>query len=489
MRQGTLARAVTLDVGRGRDLRIGRAGLYNFLSLVLQGAIRFGVNWLVGRFAGAAALGAVAAVLAAAQVGSLLGPTTLGAAASRYVASNLGADRPDAARLMARRAWMYVLLMGTVIGVLIAIWVLWVERDFRIATIVLGMTCGLSCYAVVRGLHLGSGRMVRLVVLEAGVGVLSIAGVLGFLYADVNPVLLLTPLAFGYLLIFSLSFPFKSRDVLASAADGSVFKFVVIGSVGTIASTGIAQGAILIARSMFDAETAGRYAAAVALLGPLALVGASVTGALLPRLSRNFGAGNNAEHAYGVMVSGAYVLWIGGAAVISIAVMAEPIVTIVWGSEFGGTEDVFRILLVGVFAQLCAAPSMSGIASGGASGMVWSTSAALMGATVSVLVWATALSRDPSIAWVPWGVTAAGIVTSVLIRAMYLGMTTTSAMKDALYHMAAVGIVATVALTGTVLDSLPIGQRFVLVGLFVASWLTVFGYRARRMSRKGLGYA
>src|SRR5512139_4121443 len=73
---------------------LARDSALSMVGLLAQGLLRFGTSWLVGRFAGRIVLGSLQSAMSTASLLALLGPTSVGSAASKYLARAGGRDDP-----------------------------------------------------------------------------------------------------------------------------------------------------------------------------------------------------------------------------------------------------------------------------------------------------------------------------------------------------------------------------------------------------------
>ena len=93
---------------------IGRRGVMSVVGLVSQSGARFLVNLVAGRLGGPVVLGTVAVAMSAVQLLALVGPTSLGSAASKYMAQSLGEGDLAGTRAVARHIWRATLALSLI---------------------------------------------------------------------------------------------------------------------------------------------------------------------------------------------------------------------------------------------------------------------------------------------------------------------------------------------------------------------------------------
>lgn len=119
----SLLRAVPLEERSHSSM--ARRGTLGMLGVLAQGGVRFLTNILVGRLGGPAVLATVASAASTAQLLSLVGPTTTGSAAAKFLAQARGrAESGEIAAVAAHLAHRTVQTAVALAAVAAPLWVL-----------------------------------------------------------------------------------------------------------------------------------------------------------------------------------------------------------------------------------------------------------------------------------------------------------------------------------------------------------------------------
>ncbi len=378
-----------LDVYAARDASVGGRGLVSVVGLAAQGLIRFAVLFVIGRFAGPVALGVVATAMATAALAILLWPTTSGQAASRFVARARGRGDPtEVAAVLTHLNRRFVLATGALAAIVVPVWVLIESRaDAAVgpgqAAVWAGGACvaayliGLAGQAYTRGVHYGCGAVTRVVARDVGTSLLGLAGVVALVAAGVRGLWLLTPVAGGLLVLSAGCWPWRiDPGAGPGAAPGAapapkpglalrreLDRFVLYGSLGTLASAGLVQLSLLAARQAGDAAGAGQYAAATALANPLTLLSGAMSLVLYPTMAEAFGRGDRAAVGSQLDRGTRGLLVLVAPLVAVIAVLSPQLVALIWGSAYGETARLLPVILTAVLASMVAVPSVNALTS------------------------------------------------------------------------------------------------------------------------------
>lgn len=360
----------------------------SLLGVMAQGGVRFGTNLLIGRLGGPSALGLTSSAVAIAQLASLCGPTTAGAAASKFVARADGQGDAAEALGVAKHVTRITIATAIVAGLAAALlWhgdaqSLWWQR-----AVVFTLVLGYSGYALARGVQFGAGRIRRSTVWDLSTATLAVAGVAFVMLANLHPLIALVPVA-SSLLLYTLSGWFRGPGrSLTQEAVREIRTFVLLGVVGTASSAGLLQGSILVARSVGGLTGAGEYASAMALATPASLIGSSVSLALFPSMSVAYGRGDTqallrmTDSAFRTLTSFVPL------AFIPLVVCAPSIQVLVWGDAFAREPMVLPVLLLACMANVLGVTANNFLTSRGGRGMRASTIIGLVGASTGVLYW------------------------------------------------------------------------------------------------------
>lgn len=374
-----------------------RAGL-SMLGIAATGTSRFVIAVLIGRIGGPSLLGATQSAVSMAQVLALLWPTPAGSAAAKHVAAARGRDDPVSAAAVASYLLRRALATSAVLGLVGAL--LWWTLDFGAlegAVLVAGLTVAYAAYSLARGIQLGAGQVRRAAILD-GIGAgLGVVGVALLLLAGVRSMLLLAPVALSYLLYAFLTRPPNTDLELSPGRRREISTFVWLGVIGTLASTGFLQSAVLVARIWGGQEYAGQYAAALALATPLVMLASSVSLSLFPMLAESAARGDLASVKGQTTRASAALIAIMLSVVGPVALACGPIVAVVWGPEFSDATEIVPFLFVAVLLVTVSVPSVNALTSGSNRGMAISASTSLAGLLVGCLAWVVLIPVSPEL--------------------------------------------------------------------------------------------
>ncbi len=491
-RPGLLA-PVDLHAPGGGSLT--RRGMISFAGLAFQGGLRLAVNLLIGRVAGAAVLGVVAAGQATAAFAILLWPATSGQAAARFLARARGRGDPAEIDAVARHLGRAFLVSTGLLAALSVPVSLARGVGPGQAACVAVFLAGLAGQQYTRGVHYGAGAVTRVVTWDIGLSALGVAGLAAALAAGVRDLRLLLPLAAGYLLLTLACWPWGPGPGTAAgrALSREIDAFVFFGSLGTIASAGLVQLSVIVAARLGDAE-AGTYSAASSLAMPLTLLSGALSLVLYPSMAEASGRGDaaavRAQLDRGVRGLAFLVVPL----VAGLALLAPEVVELAYGPGFAASASLLTMLLLAVLVSMIAVPCVNAITSGRPRGIAETAAASLAGLAVAGLVWS--LAAAPHALGVH-GVAAgylAGVATTggyAIVRAWYLWRLRWWPVLGTLAGAVA-GIAAAIALLG----GSPWWARALAAVAAVMAWLAVMpaqrgqwlarlGFPARRGQRAG----
>lgn len=386
---GTTSRRMlrSIDVAAQPEGRMLKRGGLAFLGVVLQGLVRFLASFLVGRWTSPASLAVVSSGLSLANVLALTWPTSTGGAASRFVARARGEGERGDPEAVARFLGVRTLqAMGVLALAAIPSWILlggsWAD-SFIIAALVVGY----SGYAFTRGVHFGAGQATRQVKWDLLTSSCGIAGVVTILALDQSPILVLLSLAVAYGIYTLACWPWGVRGRLGRSLRRELDAFVAWASVGTLASAGLVQFAMLVAVAVAGHEEAGLFAAAMVLAAPAAMVANSMSTVLLPSMSEAFGKRDHervdAQLDRSTRLFSVVVVCIFGFLVVG----SRPLVGIVWGDQYSETAMLIPLLLVPGMLRSLAAPSQGAISTTSSRGVVFSSLASIAGLCAGSALW------------------------------------------------------------------------------------------------------
>ncbi|MFV0407817.1 MAG: lipopolysaccharide biosynthesis protein [Propioniciclava sp.] len=393
--------------------RVARDAAWSTVGVLFSGGTQFLTSLLVARLGGPALLGILRGSLSLANLATLLWPSTAGPAASLFLARERAAAREEAARGAARHlaltsigvaillapvaAWLSVVLFG----------LSWVDAAW-----VAALTVALSAYHLARGLRFGAGQVRRAATWEiicSGVAIMLLVGVLMAGWAG----WILAPLVAGNLLYSAGAWLAVFRGPASTSAEQlrEIHAFVSWGVAGTVASAGLMQLSMILAKTQSDDVVAGFYAAAISLATPLSMVARAVSMAIFPEMARQRGRNEPAATRATTDRATRGLVALMTPLFCALILVADPLVALVYGPGFAGAILPLRVLLVAVWLLVLPVPSVNAINVAGPAGIRLS----------ALLSWAGLLVGLTSMA--VWSLTA-GIVG---IAAGYLaGVATTS---------------------------------------------------------------
>lgn len=381
-----MLRPVRLD--RPISTSLARGSVYSTAGLIAQGLLRFATSFLVGHIAGKTVLGEVASAIAMSLTLALLWPTTTGSAASMFLARARGANKPDELRATAAHLRMRTMQTGLLLGaVAIPLWVLIDGGSWHGALSVAALTIAYSGYSFTRGVQFGAGQVLRATMWDLTSVVLGLGCLLVLLLLGVRGTALVIPLVLTYGLYTLAGWPYGAGDKAGPERRRELDGFVILGAIGSLASTGFLQLSQVAAKLAAGDADAGQYASAIALATPASLLAASLTLVLLPSLSEAFGRGdhdafraqtNHATRALAVTMVAIFC---------SIMVCSRLIVSVVWGSAFAGAEKLLPVLVMAVLATNLCVASVNALNTRSRRGMLINTVSSLVGMSVGVVVW------------------------------------------------------------------------------------------------------
>lgn len=468
-----LWRPVDLTADRGGSL--GARGVTSLIGLVAQGLVRLAVSVVVGRWAGKAVLGVVAAGMAGAQFLILLWPTTCGQAASRFLARARGRDAPlelaAAADHLGRR-----FLLATLVLSLVSMPISLARgTDLSGALCVAAFLWGVAGQQFTRGVHYGVGAVSRVVVLDVTFSLMGLLGVVVALAAGVRSLTLLVPLAVAYIALTVACWPWgAARQRADRDLRREIDHFVLFGSLGTVASAGLVQLSVLVSGHL-GANEAGQYAAASNLAVPLTLMSGALSLVLYPSMAEAFGRGDTdtVRRQLDVGVRGLVFVLVPICA--AVALLAPDVVHLVYGPEFVGSGTILAILLLAISLSMIAVPCVNAMTSTGRRGIVVIALASLVGLVVAATVWTVTLSS-----WGVYGV-AVGYTVGVATTAGFAVVRTWSAWRMSWARPMVALLVAGLVVAGliVVLGAWPVLARAGSAAAIVSLWVVLMGPERR----------
>ncbi|UVS82439.1 lipopolysaccharide biosynthesis protein [Actinokineospora sp. UTMC 2448] len=390
-----MLRPVRLDAPVRTSL--ARGGVYSTIGLLAQGLLRFLTALLVGHITDSEAeLGVVASAIATATILALLWPTTAGSAASKFLARARGGEDLDEARAIAAHLRGRVAGAVAVLGMAsLPAWVLIDGGTWAGAASVGLLTVAYSGYAFTRGVQFGAGQVQRATLWDIASVVVGLGLLIWLLLAGVRGPALVLPLVVAYGLYTVAGWPYGRRggQRLDRSHRREIDGFVLLGAVGTLASTGFLQFSQIAAKLAEGSAAAGVYAAALSLATPASMLAASLSLVLLPSMAEAWGRGDRAAFAaqtdQATRALAAVMVAIFG----SIILASRLIVEVIWDEKLAGAKDLLPVLVLAVLATNLGVASVNALATRSQRGQRVTTAASVIGMVVGVIVWLVAAPR------------------------------------------------------------------------------------------------
>lgn len=376
---------------------VARAGALSMLALVAVGGTRLVHGSLTSHDTDRATYGLVGIMLAASMVASLLLPGGVSSGLAKFVAFHRGAGDPAGAWAVHRFLSRLGLVAALVLGVGTALLVRWVYGLGPLDTASLALlTTTYSLYTTDKSAMYGHGLVPQYARIELGTSLLAVIATIAVIVTGETGYLL--PLCLGYGLFVLLS---RRQLWLRRRAEGApaagrfhrreVVTFVVLGSIGTLASAGFLQGTQLLAGQFADPAEVAYLVAAVALIAPLYFLPRALALALFPAMAGAHGAGD--AGAVRRQVDGATrALAVTMTPVFLLALLVAPIVLVLFGGgAYADGAPVLRLMLCASFFGILQVPSVNALASGSPAQARIPVVSAVLGCLVGlILVWLTA---------------------------------------------------------------------------------------------------
>lgn len=382
--------------------RLGRDALWSTAGILLSSGAQFLLSVLVGRVGGPALLGVVRGALSLANTASLAWPSAAGQSASMFLAREQSARASSRAafaerHLMARAAQSALVLAPIAAAGSALLFGFGVADAGWVAALVLA----LAGYQVARGVRFGRGRVTEATGWEL-VNALVTLALLAVVIEARTPGWILAPLVVGNLLytvgiLIRLPRATVKDEALAREMDA----FVGWGVAGSAASTGMVQLSMVLSTAALGGEPAGWYAAAVSLATPLSMVARALSMAIFPQMARHQGRGDDEaiREVTDLATRGLLMIMTPGFA--SLALVADPLVRLVYTDDFAPAVTPLRVLLSAVWLGTVASAAVNSINVRGRAGVRYSALLSWAGFVVGISLMALLLPR--------WGVVGVAV--------------------------------------------------------------------------------
>lgn len=379
---------------RGPGPRTSTRAVHAMAGLGATGASRFLVAVLIGRIGGPHLLGLTQTVISSAQLSSLIGPTSVGAAASRYVAASRGIGDHDGSRSLSLYFRKIALVLCGAIALAAGVGgACFTSAGPAFAICLALMSFAIGTYSVSKGVLSGAAQTSLSMRLELLIAAVSIGGVGCLLFSGLRTVWVILPVAMGYLVYTAVGFVGIGRGQRSGRNGESIRSFVGYGLLGTLASAGFAQAGVLVSAATSGPHGAGQYAAALALAAPASLLASSVSLALFPVLSEFTARGETAAASRHTAHGTAVMIFIVFAILGPAAILAPLVIRSAWGSEYLAAGEIAHVLLAAAAINAVSAPAVNALTSRSVAGMKISAAGSVTGALFGAAYW---LIRGPA---------------------------------------------------------------------------------------------
>lgn len=368
---------------------------YALTSVVAQGAIRFMSSVIIGRLAGPASLGVVAALLALSQLANLTWSTSAGAAASKFVARERAATGASAARAAARFiATTAVLATAITLPAAIITWRhLGIDQSVS-SLFALGVVItGGSAYVVARGILYGDLQFRRAAMWDVLTASAGLAGVATIAASGLQGPLSLVPIGIAGIIFAASASTRRPSTPLPTAIKREITLFCALGLVGTLSSAGFLQAAQIIANSTLPRGEGGLFSAAVTIATPLSLIAGSLSATLFPSMASQWGTGDIVGFREKVEANNRLLVTGLATAFGSLVILSHFIPPLLFGSHFKDSGNLLPLMLLATFMTSAGAVTTNALTTTSNRGMATSTLCSLSGLAVGAVAWLITIPR------------------------------------------------------------------------------------------------
>lgn len=393
---------------------LGRGTAWTSLATISNGISRFLANLLVGRLSGPTVLGIVSSANSMALLAVTFFPLSNGSAASRFVARAKGRDDEDELQAIithtGRRAVQSSIILA---AIAMPFWLVYfhgtASEGFVLSLLILGY--GLGAY--VRGVYYGTGQIGLIAGWDIGASMGAVAGIAILAASGARGISLLLPVAVAQAALVLFRWPSATLGVAPKSLRKEIDFFTMVAVMGSLASSGMMQLALIVCRVHGGDTAAGMYGAALAVATPLALFTNSLSQTLHPAMAESFGKGDvfafwrQTDSMTRVMVT--YLGLLLGVT----AIMGRTIIESLWGQDFIAAGPLMSTLVAALFIKGVAMPSVNSLSGSTTRGLIVALIASQTGLLVAVIMWLIPVSRaDPQ--WIANGYLLGVLVTSFL---------------------------------------------------------------------------
>lgn len=327
-------------------------------GVLAQGAARFAVTMLIGRFF-PDRLGETSSILSLSQYVTLFWPAPAGVAATRFLGAYKGSEQYSGiVSLLRRSVWLF-----TAGATLVTVPVAFFFSQDLVTAIFSGLfVAAFGAYLFTRGALVGNNQVPKSTLLDVVSSVITLGLLLGVLQLGLSSLLLL-PLAVGFALYAWLAWPRHPRAGLDAATRTEVLAFTRHNIFGMIAAGGLLPATMILVQ-VLARDSSDLFAAALTLATPANLLAQSITQVLIPFFASTVGTEPHHRRRTGLQL---FLLSVAAFAVIFLTLifLGPWLLDIVFPGKFSEGSATLAWLLAIIGAQSCAAvPTAMLLASG-----------------------------------------------------------------------------------------------------------------------------
>ncbi|MFC9983452.1 lipopolysaccharide biosynthesis protein [Microbacterium keratanolyticum] len=325
-------------------------------------------------------------VLSTAMMANLLFPTPAGSVAARFIARatlpNTRSSPASVARFFLKTTLVATLVLAcSVVG----IQGFGFAADRVVAVMSGAMTIAFAGRALSEGFHAGLGRMHRLGTWSILVSGVSVIGTALLLIAGVHSAAVLLPLLACNLALALRSLPPKDA-ALSPDERSEALRYIGLGATGTIASSGLAQSAVLAASALNGLEYVGQYSAAMTLTTPFAMLASALSLVLFPALAK---AHSNDDLELQRRLTDTATRRLGSALILGgliLAPLAPSLVRLLWGESFHEAASIVPLLALAAIVNGISVPAVTALTSRSTRGMFLSATFSWIGFAAAIVI-------------------------------------------------------------------------------------------------------
>lgn len=347
----------------GTGSRILTGTLWSMLGIAGLGLTRLAYSTLIGRTGPPGRLAEVNAQVSLTLVATFVTAAATGRGASKFIALVRTRDGLPAAAAVRRNLARWTVLVTAVALLVLAGLGRLLLPAASLADLgwVCALTAAYAAYTFTKSVLYGYGLAHRYAVLEIASDVATVLlTVVALTWADG---VLLAPLVVGYTLFAALArraVP-RVRPGPMPALGSELGGFVAYTALGTVASQGLFQVAMLVARHVTGETQAGWYAAAMSLVTPAFFVPRALALAFFPAAAEAVGrgdVGSLARHTDAVTRVLAVTML---PAFALAAMLGGTALRLVFGAGYAGGAVAFAVLVAATFCYVVAVPAVNAL--------------------------------------------------------------------------------------------------------------------------------